>query len=106
MSCLHGRGCRLRSPAGVHQASGAGVLEAPGELVVPGIDPLPAVMLAVPVGDSLELRGELPVIVAPGYLELALDVGQHDSAKGIHPLPEPCGVGLGVDLCPLGRADG
>ena len=34
----------------------------------------------VPVGDSAELRGELPVVVAPRHLELALDVGQHDSA--------------------------
>ena len=106
MPCPHGRGCCFGRRPACNRASGAGVLEAPGELVVPGIDPLPAVVLAVPVGDSLELRGELPVVVAPRHLELALDVGQHHSAEGVHPLPEPCGVGLGVDLCPLRRADG
>ena len=86
-----------------HEVAGAGVIEASSEGVVPRIDPLPAVMLVVPVGDSVELRGQLPVIVAPLHLELALAVGQDDSAEGIHPLPEPCGVGLGVELRPPGR---
>ena len=89
-----------------YEVADAGVGEASSEGVVPRIDFLPAVMLAVPIGDSVELRGQLPVIAAPRHPELALTVGQDDSAEGIHPLPEPCGVGLGVELRPPGRGCG
>ena len=99
-----GRWAGLRPlSAPVHEVAGADVVEASSEGVVPGIDPLPAVMLVVPVGDSVELGGQLPVIVAPRHPELALAVRKDDSAEGIHPLPEPCGVGLGVELRPPGR---
>ena len=86
---VHLVGVRTRSPAPASSRRRA-------RASFHGSIPLPAVMLVVPVGDSVELRGQLPVIVAPRHAELALAVGQHDSAEGIHPLPEPCRPGAGV----------